>query len=215
VSIDNKMTVTWVQAIKKYAEMNGGKFAIPKRDTDDYKKIKDLQASMELSEKAEAEKPKKAPKVAGKVPEPVEEVKDTKAPTKAKKEKKAVEAPAPVAPAAVADDGKAPVKAKKPRAPKVAPVAPLEPVPEAQPAPPKPTRVKKEKVAGKVAELVVEVKDDKAPVKAPRKSAKAIKEEKLAMNSQQLEAQSRAAARKALDETRLLIRKEPIVMSFD
>lgn len=41
--------MSWVQAVKEYAKLNGGKFVIPKRDSDDYIKIRELQVKLSQS----------------------------------------------------------------------------------------------------------------------------------------------------------------------
>lgn len=215
------MTVSWCTAIKEHAKLNGGTFKIPKRDTDDYKKIKELQAKME----AGIETPVKTPyvkkkKVAGKEEEVVEEVKVELAPVKAKKVVKVEKAIAPKEVVVGTDDVKAPVKVKKPRVAKVEPVVTPEPVVSAPVAPVKSPRIKKEKVVTEVAtkvatKVATEVAQEVAPVKAPRKSNKVQKEEKIAIRSIQSEESARVAAKKALDDTRLLIRNEPVIMRFD
>jgi hypothetical protein len=205
--------VSWVDSVKEYAKQSGGTFKIPKKDSDEYKAIKELQEKMTIAELRVVEKTsKRVPKVAPKVEEPVVEV-ITKAPIKAKK----------IVPVVVPVEVKveAPVdfKVKKTRIPKVASTVALAPAPVASAiiseAPIKAPRVKKEKIPGKVVEPVVEVEDTQAPVKAPRKSNKVQKEEKLAARSVQSEEHSRGVAKKALDDARMIITQRPIVMRFD
>jgi hypothetical protein len=129
--------MSWVEAIKKYAEMNGGKFVIPKRDSEDYAKVKAIQERMTKGEKIEVPKAKSAKpeKVANK------------------------EQPLP----AVAEE--APKKRKSiPKPVKVAnvDVTPVEPAPDA-PKKEKKVRAKKEKTANvPVVEAVEPVADVKA-----------------------------------------------------
>ena len=79
----------WTNAIRKHAEMTGGKFVIPKKGTADYDAVKKLQ----MGGAAAAPKAKKTPKEAAPV---------KSAPTKV--------APVKVAPAKVAPAKAAPVK---------------------------------------------------------------------------------------------------------
>lgn len=67
--------MSWIEAIKSHAQANGGKYAIPKKDTPEYAVIKDIQAKL-MAEKASDEtspaikvRAPRKPKVANIVPE--------------------------------------------------------------------------------------------------------------------------------------------------
>lgn len=156
--------MSWVEAIKAYAAANGGKFVIPKRDSEEYKKVKALQEKMSKGDKVEATAPVKAKK---------EKI--------AKKANVVEEVPVEVV--------KTPVKqvvAEKPK--KRANVAPVkEEAPAAEPV-----------------------------VKAPRKSAKVVREEKAVAKSIATEESAKVKAKRVLDEARMLrIVQQPVVMEFN
>lgn len=78
--------MSWVEAVKEYAKLNGGQFVIPKRDSDAYKKVKEIQEAMQkkaaapMAAAAPAKKVRVVPpKTANVVPEVKEEVKVARA----------------------------------------------------------------------------------------------------------------------------------------
>ena len=78
----------WTNAIRKHAEMTGGKFVIPKKGTADYDAVKKLQ----MGGAAAAPKAKKTPKEAAPVKSAPTKVAPVKvAPAKVAPAKKAVE----------------------------------------------------------------------------------------------------------------------------
>jgi hypothetical protein len=202
--------MSWVDAIKKYAEMNGGKFVIPKRDSEDYAKVKALQERMAKGEKIEMPKGKAKPeKVANKdavVAPVVEEVaKKRKAiPKPVKVENKEV---APVElPADPPKKAKKIVKKDK---------TPNEPVVEAVMPEVQPVKVKKEKPA-KVANLdVVPEEKPVVEVKAPKKTPKVIREEKKEAKDKQSEVVAGVRAKRALIDARMRILNTPVSLEFN
>lgn len=108
---------SWTEAVKEFAKRNGGKFVIPKRDTDEYKAIRKIQEELGAAPVAAA--PVKAPKVkkvktANVVPAATEEVKPQPRKTVAKvHEKKANPVQAVVEEVKVATAVKAPRKPRK------------------------------------------------------------------------------------------------------
>jgi hypothetical protein len=56
--------MSWVDSIKEFAKQNGGKFAIPKRGTEEYEKVRSIQQSLvkKASEPVVEEKPKRKPR---------------------------------------------------------------------------------------------------------------------------------------------------------
>ena len=110
---------SWTDALKEYAKVKG-QFVVPKKDSDDYKAVKELQAKMKpktaesapVAEvhpvtKAKIERRKKQSLPEGTVPPPATE----EAPKKAPAKKHAIQAevprpakPAPIAPAVVAEE---------------------------------------------------------------------------------------------------------------
>lgn len=89
---------TWLQACKKYAEQTG-KWVVPKKDSEEYKAIRELQTKMVpvKSEPKETSKPMRPPKEpkaprAAKVPETVPEVPEVpEAPKSVRKPRKVVD----------------------------------------------------------------------------------------------------------------------------
>ena len=199
--------MSWVDAIKKYAEQNKSKFAIPKRDSPEYGKIRAIQE--EMAKGTVVVKPKK---------------------------KRAAVAPAPVVAAPVAVVAEVSKKAKiiKRENQEVAVVA--EPVPEVKVYKksrvlPKPAE-KLEAVA-EVAEPVPEVKvkmvkrkiikrenqePEPAPEPAPEvKKMTTVQEERAAKRvakQSRLEEQSKKAGEYALAQVWMTMNKNPIVLDF-
>lgn len=201
--------MSWVDAIKKYAEQSKTKFAIPKRDSPEYAKIRAIQEEM------------------------------AKGPVVAKKEKQkrkpAAVAAAPVAVAApvVAAVPKRAKIIKRENVPEPEVVA--EPVPEVKVYKKSrvvPKREEKPEVVEVVAEPVKEVKKPKAPKPLKRENQEPepapepapevkkvvdVKEEraaKRAAKNARLEEQSKKAGEYALAQTRISIAKQPVVVDF-
>jgi hypothetical protein len=198
--------MSWVDAIKKYAEQSKTKFAIPKRDSPEYAKIRAIQEEM------------------------------AKGPVVVKKEKKrAVAVAVAPAPAPVPVGAEAPKKAKVAKKENQEVAVAAEPVPEVKVYKksrvlPKPAE--KPEVVEVVAEPVKEVKKPKAP-KAPKrenvepepapepapevKRMTTVQEEravKRAAKNARLEEQSKKAGEYALSQVRMTMRKEPVVIDF-
>jgi hypothetical protein len=221
---------SWVEAVKQYAKENGGKFVIPKKDSDDYKKIKALQQKMEadgVKPVKETESPVKQVKERRKkaTAPVVEEAKPEVEPVvKPKRVRKVapVDEPVKEEPKVVPPKRKNIVREKKPT-----PVVEAPAVVEGVAKPPrKPTRqIKAEREEKNIEfkeeqkrlaeEKAMEEKSKPATVKAPKKSVKEVRAEKAEKNSQHKEENAKERARKELDATRLLIRNQPIVMSFE
>ncbi len=207
--------MSWVDAMKKYAELNGGKFKIPKKDSEEYAKVKEIQEQLSKGDTVKAPKPKAPAKKANvdPVPEPApvssEPTKSNKViPKPVKVENVVVE---PLSP--VPDPPKKIVRrVKKEKTPNTDPVpeeAPFEVTP-----PVKVPKVKKLKVANVDKEPVVE---DVVEVKAPKKSPKEIREEKQEMKNKQSEIVSAVRAKKTLIDVskRLTIKEGPVVLDFN
>ena len=199
--------MSWVDAIKKYAEQSKTKFAIPKRDSPEYAKIRAIQEEM------------------------------AKGPVVVKKEKKkpapVAAAPVAAAPAPVVAEVSKKAKIIKRENQEVAVAA--EPVPEVKVYKksrvlPKPAE--KPEVVEVVAEPVKEVKAPKkakiikrenqepepAPEPAPEvKRMTTVQEERAAKRvakNARLEEQSKKAGEYALAQARISIAKQPIVIDF-
>lgn len=206
--------MSWVNAIKEYAKMNGGKFVIPKRDSEEYGKIKAIQDRMAKGEKIEVPKAKKEKPVkkANVVVEEKETVVEQPRKTTAKRgEKKAnVDAPAPLP--TVVEEPVKPIRKSIPKPEKKANVIDTV-MPQTEPMPEK---IKKEKPAKK-ANIVVEAKEEVVAdkPKAPRKSVKEARLEKEAIKSKESEEKANVRAKKALIDARMRMINTPVVLEFN
>jgi hypothetical protein len=206
--------MSWVDAIKEYAKQNGGKFVIPKRDSEDYGKVKAIQERMAKGEKIEVPKAKKEKPVkkANVVVEVKEEVVEQPRKTTAKRgEKKAnIDVPAPVA-VAVEEPVKK-VRKSIPKPEKRANVVEAV-MPSTETAP---VKVKKEKPVKKanvvVTQEAVVVAD--AP-KAPKKSVKEQRLEKEAVKSKESEEKATVRAKRALIDARMRMINTPVTLDFN
>ena len=207
----NRM-VTWVETIKKYAEVNGGKFVIPKKGTEDYIKIKEFQEKLNNGEELIKEKPlaKVKPVKVENKSEKVVTVENTgnKLVTKLKPilkvENKEVQ---------VVIEEKLEVKVPKKKVTTIKKENVDEEVLiELQPVEVKVKRTKPKKVENKEIELVVE---EKSEVKAPTKTKKQIKEEKDALKNNTTETNAKESAKVALRDARLIyIDRRPVNLDF-
>lgn len=203
--------MSWVEAIKKYAEVNGGKFVIPKRDSEDYAKVKAIQERMAKGEKIEmpkATKTKAEKKANMDAPAPIVEETPKKRKSIPKPEKKA-NTDDPVAPPVMEEK-----KVVKRRAPKKEKTANVEPVeePVVSETPVKVPKVKREK---KVNVDIVPEEKDVVEVKAPKKSAKEVRAEKKEVNDKHSEEVARVRGKKALIDARMRMINTPVVLEFN
>jgi hypothetical protein len=209
--------VSWISAVKQYAQNSGKKFAIPKKDSDEYLAIKALQQKMSESEikGLVKEKKEKVAKVVKEEPvkekEPVKQEPLVKAPT-VKPVKPVKTEPAPQE-----------FKPKK-RVPKVRTVAEPEPEVEAPAVPDVPLvvsrktkkQVKAEKVIpDTVVEPVKEVVPD-VPLVVVRKTRKEKAQQKKAINDIESEKMATNSAKKALEQFRTMKFVDGnVVLAFD
>jgi len=199
--------MSWVEAIKKFAEQNKSKFAIPKRDSPEYGKIRQIQEEMAKNTGLTIVKPKK---------------------------KAVAAAPVAVAAAPVVAKVTKPKIAKKENVPEpevvAAPVAEVKVFKKSRVVP-KPAE--KVEVVAEVAEPVPEVKvkmvkrkiikrenqeAEPAPEPMPEvKKQTTIQEERAAKRlakQARLEEQSKKAGEHALAQARISMAKQPVVVDF-
>lgn len=200
--------VSWLQAVKQYAQDSGKKFTIPKKDSDEYKAIKALQTKMTESEVKGLvkEKKEKKTKVVVKEEEKVVESVVEKPLVKIRTVK-------PITPP-VEEPPKQQIKPKK-RVPKVKDV-PKEPVEETPVQPEPEPLIKKRKTKKELKEekvisqtpLVEEVKPEPEPVVKTKVSRREIIQKK----KEQKEKPQRLAPKKT-PELRFI--DQQVTFSFD
>jgi hypothetical protein len=199
--------MSWVEAIKKFAEQNKSKFAIPKRDSPEYGKIRQIQEEMAKNTGLTIVKPKK---------------------------KAVAAAPVAVAAAPVVAKVTKPKIAKKENVPEpevvAAPVAEVKVFKKSRVVP-KPAE--KVEVVAEVAEPVPEVKvkmvkrkiikrenQEAEPAPEPMPEVKKmtnVQEERAAKRlakQARLEEQSKKAGEHALAQARISMAKQPVVVDF-
>lgn len=214
--------MSWVEAVKAYAAEKGTAFKLPKRDTPEYDAIKSIQeklkAKVESPVAAEAKplKKVKAAKIAN-----VEHVVAVEAPVVEVQKKR--KSPGPKVANVEAKDIPAVVQEVLPEVKKrvkkvkeVIKVANVEPIMINIAEEPVAVVVKKEKKV-KVANVVpVEVEAEVKPeIKVPKPSAKEARATKALKLSATKEVDSKTAAKKALDDARMIILDKPISFRFD
>ena len=200
--------MSWVEAIKKFAEQNKSKFAIPKRDSPEYGKIRQIQEEMAKNTGLTIVKPKKKKAVTAVAP--VVEV-------------PVVAAPKVTKPKAVKHENQEPEAAPEPKpevkvfkksrvvpkpAEKVEVVAEVaEPVPEVKVKMVKRKIIKRENQEVEVApEPVPEVKKQ-TTIQEERAAKRVAKHARL-------EEQSKKAGEYALAQARISMAKQPVVIDF-
>jgi len=215
--------MSWVDAVKQYAADKGVTFKLPKRDTPEYDAIKAIQEKMKAKEEspvaAEAKPLKKVKAVKSANVEPVvvveapvaEVQKKRKSPGPKVSNVEAKDIPAVVA--EVLPEVKKRVKKVK----EVIKVANVEPIMINIAEQPVPVIIKKESRTRKVANVVpVEVEAEVKPeIKVPKPSAKEARATKALKLSATKEVDSKTAAKKALDDARMIILDKPISFRFD
>ena len=204
--------MSWVNAIKEFAKLNGGKYVIPKRDSEDYVKVKAIQERLAKGETIALPKAKKEKAVKkDNVIEKVEEV-------------------------VVPQPRKSVVKKELVKKENVE-VAPVEPVPDPVKKPRKsiPKPGKRENVEVEQVEVIVpaikqkRVKPAKKenvevapaepipdPPKAPKKTAKEMREEKQSTKNKASEDRAIVRGQKALIDARRRMEKvdAPVTLDF-
>ena len=214
--------MSWVEAVKQYAADKGTTFKLPKKDTPEYDAIKSIQEKLKAKEEspvtAEAKPLKKVKAVKTANVEPVVVVEAPVA-TVQKKRK----SPGPKVANVEAKDIPAVVDAVLPEVKKrvrkvkeVIKVDNVEPIMINIAEEPVPVLVKKEKKA-KVANVVpVQVEAEVKPeIKLPKPTAKEARATKAIKVSATQEVDSKSAAKKALDDARMIILDKPISFRFD
>ena len=217
--------MSWVEAIKKYSEITGGKFAIPKRESPEYAKIKAIQDKLGKGEAVEKmPRAKKAKQVVNPTPASLEpaptvikpvavaEVPVVAAVEKEKKVKIVKADPVKeVIPVIEKKMKKRVVKAENPVVIKEEPGTVVIPKEEMKP------RQKKEKnVENKVKIMELPkgpVTIEKAP-EVPKLSPKEAREAKQKAKQQRLESQALKAGHVALQQTRMIMKSGPVILDF-
>lgn len=206
--------MSWVDAIKKYSELTSTKFAIPKRDSPEYAKIKSIQDKLARGEEI-ATVPRAKPVRKVKPVPAVADSQDTKGAVRAAD----VPAPAKLKPVKKENTEEPPkvypieIKKVKVRTMKVKPAEPIpEPVIEPVKEVKKPRQPKQPK-----QENVEEAPKVFAPeVKVESLSPKQIREAKQAAKAARLEAQAKKQSEHNVQKLRerLTISREPVVLDF-
>jgi hypothetical protein len=204
--------MSWVNAIKEFAKLNGGKYVIPKRDSEDYKKVKEIQERMAKGEtiavpKAKKEKPVKKENVVM----VVEEVVTPQPHKKVVKEKPVKKENVEVAPAVLPPDA-----VKKPRKVVAKPGKKENVVvEEVEVAPAPPVKVKMVKPAKKANVEAPPPEPIADPPKAPKLTAKERRERKEEMKKEALDTKAVARAGRVLMDARVRMQKIDTPVSFD
>jgi hypothetical protein len=201
------ITMSWVDAIKAYAEKSKGKFSIPKRDSPEYAAVRKIQEEMAKGTGLTIVKPKKKKAVAAVAP--VVEVAVVAAPkvTKPKVVKRENQEPE------AAPEPKPEVKVFKKSRVVPKPAEKPEVVEEAVVVPETKVKVVRRKVVKRENQ-----EPEPAPEPVPEvKKMTTVQEERAAKRAEKharLEEQSKKAGEHALAQARVLMTKSPVILDF-
>ena len=210
-------------AVKQYAADKGTTFKLPKRDTPEYEDIKAIQEKLKAKEESPVTaEPRPLKKVKAVKTANVEPVVVVEAPVVEVQKKR--KSPGPKVANVEAKDIPAVVQEVLPEVKKrvkkvkeVIKVDNVEPIMINIAEKPVPVIIKKESRTRKVENVVpVQVEAEVKPeIKVPKPSAKEARATKALKVSATQEVDSKSAAKKALDDARMIILDKPISFRFD